>query len=69
MSNSLIFSHSVPVQMELCSAKVGVPLTNIFPVKNYHDEMDTNDDADFLILKALEQIVSLADDRLVDTDS
>ncbi|KAL0204238.1 hypothetical protein M9458_002256 [Cirrhinus mrigala] len=55
--------------MELCSVKVGVPLTNIFPVKNYHDEIDTNDDMDVLILKALEQIVQLADDRLEDNES
>ncbi len=69
MSDFLIFSHSVPVQMELCSVKVGVPLTNIFPVKNYHNEIDTKDDIDVLILKALEQIVNLADDRLEDIDS
>ncbi len=42
---------------------------NIFPVKNYHNEIDTNDDVDVLILKALEQIVQLADDRLEEIDS
>ncbi|KAI2668773.1 Interferon-induced protein 44-like [Labeo rohita] len=52
--------------MELCSAKVGVPLTNIFPLKNYHDEIDKENDIDVLILKALGQIVQVAEDRLED---
>lgn len=38
-------------------------------MKNYHDEIDTEDDVDVLILKALEQIVQIADDRLVDIQS
>jgi len=46
-----------------------VPLSNIFPVKNYHEEIDTVDDIDALILKALEQIVYIANDRLVDNES
>ncbi|XP_050969297.1 interferon-induced protein 44-like [Labeo rohita] len=62
-------SKKIKEKMELCSAKVGVPLTNIFPVKNYHNEIDTNDDVDVLILKAVEQIVHLADDRLEDSES
>ncbi|XP_026060423.1 interferon-induced protein 44-like [Carassius auratus] len=62
-------SKKIKEKMELCSAKLGVPLTNIFPVKNYHNEIDTDDDIDVLLLKALEQIVQLADDRLEDIDS
>ncbi|XP_052400731.1 interferon-induced protein 44-like [Carassius gibelio] len=62
-------SNKIKEKMELCSAKVGVPMTNIFPVKNYHNEIDTDDDIDVLLLKALEQIVQLADDRLEDIDS
>ncbi|KAF4119061.1 hypothetical protein G5714_001112 [Onychostoma macrolepis] len=50
--------------MELCSVKVGVPLSHIFPVKNYHDEIDTDDDVDVLILKAFDQIVRSANGRL-----
>nr|XP_017209939.1 interferon-induced protein 44-like [Danio rerio] len=49
-----------------CSHKLGVPLTSIFPVKNYHDEINTEDDVDVLILKALEQIVESAHDILLD---
>ncbi|XP_026060425.1 interferon-induced protein 44-like [Carassius auratus] len=62
-------SKKIKEKMELCSAKLGVPMTNIFPVKNYHNEIDTDDDTDVLLLKALEQIVQLADDRLEDVDS
>ncbi|XP_067298941.1 interferon-induced protein 44-like [Pseudorasbora parva] len=60
-------SKKIKQKMDLCSLKIGLPLSNIFPVKNYHDEIDTKDDVDVLILKALEQIVQIADDRLVDT--
>ncbi|XP_051748274.1 interferon-induced protein 44-like [Ctenopharyngodon idella] len=61
-------SKKIKEKMELCSAKMGVPLSNIFPVKNYHEEIDTDDDIDVLILKALEQIVQIADDRLLDRE-
>ncbi|XP_051744039.1 interferon-induced protein 44-like isoform X2 [Ctenopharyngodon idella] len=61
-------SKKIKEKMELCSTKVGVPLSNIFPVKNYHEEIDTEDDIDVLILKALEQIVQIADDRLLDRE-
>ncbi|XP_039513402.1 interferon-induced protein 44-like [Pimephales promelas] len=62
-------SKIIKERMELCSAKIGVPLSNIFPVKNYHNEINTDDDIDVLILKALEQIVYIANDRLVDNES
>uniref|UniRef100_A0A673G2U8 Interferon-induced protein 44-like n=2 Tax=Sinocyclocheilus rhinocerous TaxID=307959 RepID=A0A673G2U8_9TELE len=57
-------SKKIKERMELCSAKVGVPVSHIFPVKNYHNEIDTNDDVDVLILKAFDQIVRSADARL-----
>ncbi|XP_051744061.1 interferon-induced protein 44-like isoform X1 [Ctenopharyngodon idella] len=62
-------SKKIKEKMELCSTKIGVPLSNIFPVKNYHEEIDTEDDIDVLILKALEQIVQIADDGLLDRES
>ncbi|XP_043098059.1 interferon-induced protein 44-like [Puntigrus tetrazona] len=62
-------SKKIKEKMELCSAKIGVPMTNIFPVKNYHNEINTDDNTDILILKALEQIVQTADDRLLDNES
>ncbi|KAK7166720.1 hypothetical protein R3I93_006474 [Phoxinus phoxinus] len=62
-------SKKIKEKMDLCSAKIGLPLSNIFPVKNYNKETDTQGDIDVLILKALEQIVQNADDRLVDIQS
>ncbi|CAM4502786.1 unnamed protein product [Leuciscus chuanchicus] len=62
-------SKKIKEKMEMCSAKTGVPLTNIFPVKNYHNETDPKGDIDALILKALEKIVQIADDRLMDIQS
>nr|XP_055062653.1 interferon-induced protein 44-like [Misgurnus anguillicaudatus] len=57
-------SKKIKEKMQMCSDLIGVPMCNIFPVKNYHDEIDTNPDVDVLILKALDQIVYLAHDRL-----
>ncbi len=50
--------------MQECSNLVGVPMSQIFPVKNYHEESDTQNDIDVLILRALTQIVHIADDLL-----
>ncbi|XP_053471710.1 interferon-induced protein 44-like isoform X2 [Ictalurus furcatus] len=57
-------SKKIKEKMQECSNLLGIPLSNIFPVKNYHEEVDTNDDMDVLILKALDQIVNLANDAL-----
>ncbi|KAF4074909.1 hypothetical protein AMELA_G00228680 [Ameiurus melas] len=57
-------SKKIKEKMQECSNLLGIPLCHIFPVKNYHEEVDTNDDMDFLILKALDQIVNLANDAL-----
>ncbi|KAK7162209.1 hypothetical protein R3I94_004761 [Phoxinus phoxinus] len=62
-------SKKIKEKIQMCSDKIGVPLSNIFPVKNYHDEIDTEDDIDVLILKALDQIVQIANDILVDIQS
>ncbi|XP_062866773.1 interferon-induced protein 44-like [Trichomycterus rosablanca] len=55
-------SKKIKAKMEECRNLVGVPMNHIFPVKNYHEEVDTDDDMDFLILKALDQIVNIASD-------
>ncbi|XP_067289362.1 interferon-induced protein 44-like isoform X2 [Pseudorasbora parva] len=62
-------SKKIKEKMEMCSISIGVPMNHIFPVKNYHDEIDINDDVDVLILKALDQIVNIANDRLRDAAS
>ncbi|XP_073722388.1 interferon-induced protein 44 isoform X2 [Misgurnus anguillicaudatus] len=62
-------SKKIKEKMQLCSDLIGVPMCNIFPLKNYHEEIDTNPDVDVLILKALDQIVYLAHDRLDSSSS
>ncbi|KAM9454857.1 interferon-induced protein 44-like [Clarias gariepinus] len=57
-------SKKVKEKMQECSNRLGVPMNNIFPVKNYHEESDTDVNMDVLILKALEQIVNVANDAL-----
>ncbi|KAA0722599.1 Interferon-induced protein 44 [Triplophysa tibetana] len=57
-------STKIEDKMQMCSYKVGMPMNSIFPVKNYHEEIETNDTIDVLILKALDQILHNADDRL-----
>ncbi|KAJ8387381.1 hypothetical protein AAFF_G00157580 [Aldrovandia affinis] len=52
-------------KMEQFSAKVGIPVSFILPVKNYHDEIDLQNDMDELLLKALRQIVDFADDYVM----
>ncbi len=52
------------LQMQECSNSVGVPVSHIFPVKNYHEEIDTQNDVDVLILRAFTEIVHIADDLL-----
>ncbi len=52
------------LQMQECSNSVGVPMSQIFLVKNYHEEIDTPNYMDVLILRALTQIVQTADDLL-----
>uniref|UniRef100_A0A671U2F1 G domain-containing protein n=1 Tax=Sparus aurata TaxID=8175 RepID=A0A671U2F1_SPAAU len=44
------------------SAAVGIPMNRIFPVKNYSEEIDINDDVDSLILNALRHMINFGDD-------
>ncbi|MED6243885.1 hypothetical protein ATANTOWER_029245 [Ataeniobius toweri] len=49
-------------KMETFSADVGVPMNCIFPVKNYHEEIDLKDEVDLLILSVLKSIINFCDD-------
>lgn len=48
--------------MELFSESLGIPVKCIFPVKNYHSEIDPDDDTDTLILSALKHMINLGED-------
>ncbi|XP_053193445.1 interferon-induced protein 44-like [Scomber japonicus] len=49
-------------KMEQFSADVGIPMNCIFPMKNYFEEIDLNDDVDSLILSTLRKIIDFGDE-------
>ncbi|XP_030261218.1 interferon-induced protein 44-like [Sparus aurata] len=51
-------------KMEKFKAKLGIPENCIFPVKNYHDEINLNSDVDSLILSALTEMIHCGDDYI-----
>ncbi|XP_073329480.1 interferon-induced protein 44-like [Pagrus major] len=55
-------SKHVKKKMNDFSAAVGIPMNCIFPVKNYSEEIDINDDVDSLILSALRRMIDFGDD-------
>ncbi|XP_058273968.1 interferon-induced protein 44-like [Hemibagrus wyckioides] len=55
-------SKKIKEKMKECSNILSVPMTCIFPVKNYHEETKTNDDIDVLLLNALKQMIHYAND-------
>uniref|UniRef100_A0A7M4FIF5 Interferon induced protein 44 like n=1 Tax=Crocodylus porosus TaxID=8502 RepID=A0A7M4FIF5_CROPO len=50
--------------MRVASAKFGIPLSQIVPVKNYCSELELTCNIDILILSALRQMIRLADSYL-----
>uniref|UniRef100_A0A671RJT7 Interferon-induced protein 44-like n=1 Tax=Sinocyclocheilus anshuiensis TaxID=1608454 RepID=A0A671RJT7_9TELE len=57
------YSKKIKEKMVWCSNELGVQMCHVFPVKNYQEEIETNDDMDVLILQALTQIIQLANDN------
>ncbi|KAL3987226.1 polyadenylate-binding protein 2 [Sarotherodon galilaeus] len=55
-------SSCLKEQMEKVSVSLGIPLYCIFPVKNYHSEIQTDNDVDTLILAALKQMIDFGED-------
>ncbi|XP_035990908.1 interferon-induced protein 44-like [Fundulus heteroclitus] len=55
-------SRRLKKKMTEFSAAAGLPMNCIFPVKNYSDEIDLNDDVDTLILSALRKMIDFGDD-------
>ncbi|KAM8725342.1 interferon-induced protein 44-like [Acanthopagrus schlegelii] len=56
--------QSLKEKMERFSADVGIPMNCIFPVKNYHQEINIDNDIDSLILSALREIIHCGDDYM-----
>lgn len=50
--------------MRQCSSMLGVPMNCIYPVKNYHEETDLDEEMNSLILDALQNFVTIANDYL-----
>ncbi|XP_047430718.1 interferon-induced protein 44-like [Mugil cephalus] len=59
-------STQMKKQMEQVSVSLGIPLNCVFPVKNYHSEIDTDADVDSLILSAMKKIIDYGEDYLND---
>ncbi|KAF7698356.1 interferon-induced protein 44-like isoform X1 [Silurus meridionalis] len=55
-------SKKIKEKMMVCSDRLSIPMTCIFPVKNYYEEIETNNDMDVLLLSALKQILHFAND-------
>ncbi|XP_075315889.1 interferon-induced protein 44-like [Odontesthes bonariensis] len=55
-------SQYMKEKMEKFSANVGIPMNCIFPVRNYSQEINMNDDINSLILNAMKDILQCADD-------
>lgn len=51
-------------KMSEFSSTVGIPMNCIFPLKNYCEEVDNQEDMDTLILSALKHMLTYADDYL-----
>ncbi|KAL2101906.1 hypothetical protein ACEWY4_003667 [Coilia grayii] len=57
-------SKKIKEKMQECSNKLGVPMTCVFPVKNYHEEIELHNDVDILLLSALIPILNFANDHV-----
>ncbi|XP_055362591.1 interferon-induced protein 44-like isoform X2 [Betta splendens] len=59
---NVYLSKRIKKMMEQFSADSGIPMNCIFPVKNYHEEIDLSDDMDALILSVLNHIIVYGND-------
>ncbi|XP_072218979.1 interferon-induced protein 44-like [Leuresthes tenuis] len=57
-------SQNVKEKMQKLGANVGIPMNCIFPVMNYSEETEMNDDIDSLILNAMKHVLHCGDDFL-----
>ncbi|KAI4888387.1 hypothetical protein NFI96_003396 [Prochilodus magdalenae] len=59
----LYYSRKIKEKVEESSHKLGIPVKNIYPVKNYHEELIEDSSIEVAILMALRDIVSFANDH------
>ncbi|XP_076153636.1 interferon-induced protein 44-like isoform X2 [Alosa pseudoharengus] len=59
-------SKKIKEKMQECSNRLGGHMTDIFPVRNYHEEIDMNPDVNMLLLSALKPILNHANDYVED---
>ncbi|XP_050819615.1 interferon-induced protein 44-like [Gopherus flavomarginatus] len=57
-------SKAVEKQMWITAEKIGIPLAQIVPVKNYCSELDLSCDVDILLLSTVRQLMYLAESYL-----
>ncbi|XP_063046647.1 interferon-induced protein 44-like [Engraulis encrasicolus] len=61
-------SKKIKEKMLECESKLGVPMNYIYPVKNYHEEIELRNDLDILLLSALKGILNFANDHVEQID-
>ncbi|XP_074524449.1 interferon-induced protein 44-like isoform X2 [Halichoeres trimaculatus] len=59
-------SSYIKQMMQEASARLGVPLCCVIPVKNYSEELEVNLNCDILLLSAVEQMLRCSDDYFED---
>ncbi|XP_047671055.1 interferon-induced protein 44-like isoform X2 [Tachysurus fulvidraco] len=62
-------SKKIKDNMQKCSNELGVPVNRIFPVLNYHEQIDMNEDINCLMLNALTKIIHFANDYVLNKSS
>ncbi|XP_063049334.1 interferon-induced protein 44-like [Engraulis encrasicolus] len=61
-------SKRIKEKMQECTNSLGVPMKRVFPVKNYHEEIEMDNNVDTLVLSALKNILHFANDHVQELD-
>ncbi|XP_076839261.1 interferon-induced protein 44-like [Brachyhypopomus gauderio] len=59
-------SKKIKEKMQECSNRLGVPMNYIFPVQNYYEQITNNINMDILLLMAITDIITFANDYVED---
>ncbi|XP_069123075.1 interferon-induced protein 44-like isoform X1 [Argopecten irradians] len=62
--SKVFYSAAVKECVERVSMMMGIPQTQVFPVKNYHREADLDQNINILSLKSLSRLLNFVDDFL-----